>query len=417
MRSWLLDLGDLAGHGSLRAGRYEHIAEALVNEGHQVLRWAPTDLFASRELASATEKRIRVARNYAVQFVHSGGEHHPLDVAHGLANRLLARHLRKRMERESTPDVIVAAIPSLEWAATAIEFGRSRGVPVVVDVCKTWPEIELPARLKFAERVTQLATRRYDRLAEETCGGANLLVGSSESNLDWALDMAGREAVSGDVVLPAGCDVPLASPAAVHTKASELSDRGIELGAPICLCLGPFDGRHDLATVVESADRLHRIGRKDLQFVFCGEGTRSASLRRSAAKLKRVHFVNRVDAATLQALSPASVIGICAYRAGAMQGTPSEVFEYMARRMAVVSSVDGEAAQFLRRHECGVTYTAGLVNGLTNAINRIVLNPTQLESMRNQSLEVWSRNYQSSELAMQLVRHLTKLATAQRRAA
>jgi hypothetical protein len=89
----------------------------------------------------------------------------------------------------------------------------------------------------------------------------------------------------------------------------------------------------------------------------------------------------------------------------------------MSRRMAIVSSVEGETAQFLRRYECGVTYAAGLVNALTNAINRFLLDPVQLESMRQRAFESWANGFNSHDLYQRLALELAVLPQSQRRAA
>ena len=55
---------------------------------------------------------------------------------------------RRASRGESHPILIVAAIPSLEWAEAAVEFGRLRGIPVVIDVRDLWPDVfsECPAK-------------------------------------------------------------------------------------------------------------------------------------------------------------------------------------------------------------------------------------------------------------------------------
>ena len=64
-----------------------------------------------------------------------------------------------------------------------------------------------------------------------------------------------------------------------------------------------------------------------------------------------------------------------------------------------------------------VTYDTSSVNALTNAINRLILNPMLLESLRANASATWSSEYQASILNARLADHLASMAFVRRLAA
>lgn len=420
MRTWLLHIGEqLPVDGAVRSFRYGYLAQALADQGHEVLRWAPTFRHTDKTHRFTSDRRVEVGRNYAIQFVHAPGYRRNIGLARLMAYQALGQRVRRMMVREQRPDLIVAAIPSLEWAATAIEYGRSHSVPVVIDVRDLWPDVFLNALPRFARRAGSLALRHYSQLARRVCREADGLMAVSQGYLDWALAHAGRAQQPRDAVVPIGFEPVDIPPEQLARSVAALGERGIDPQRPSCLFAGSFERSYDLETVVDAAERLHKIGRKNLQFLLCGDGSRRESLERRAEKLKlrNVHFLGWVDPAMLQAAVSISSIGLCAYADDATQGLPNKCFEYMAGRLAVVSSLPGELAALLKRHECGLTYDAGSINALTNAVNRLILNPKLLESLRSHGYEAWSEHYRSRRIYAQFVEHLTSLALVHRQAA
>lgn len=146
MRVWLLHIGEeLPVDGTTRLFRYGYLARALTDRGHEVLRWAPTFRHATKKFRFSADARVSVWENYSIQFVHSPGYRRNAGFERLRTYRVLDRRFRELSTREPMPDLIVAAIPSLEWAAAATEYGRRHGVPVVVDVRDLWPDVFLNA--------------------------------------------------------------------------------------------------------------------------------------------------------------------------------------------------------------------------------------------------------------------------------
>lgn len=412
MRLWLLHVGEeLPVDGEVRPRRYGYLAQALGEAGHDVLYWAPTFRHLAKRHRFSSDRRVQIAPRYEIQFVHAPGYRRNISLERLRAYRILGQRLRELADREARPDVVVAAIPSLEWANAAVDYGRAHHVPVVIDVRDNWPDTylnALPAAVRAAGRVL---LRRHYRLARRACQRATALTAVSNTYLQWAVGLAGRPCGPRDRVMPLGFDLETAPADSLGDTAATLHERGIGPQRPIALFAGRFERSYDLDTVIEAARRLAAAGRTELQFVLCGDGSRAATLRRRASGLPNVQLPGWVDAPTLRAIASSATIGICAYAKDATQSLPNKPFEYMAHRLAVVSSLDGELAQLVAQHQCGVTYRAGDAESLTKCLTELLDSPQRLATMRSRAHEAWSRHYRSRDVYARFVDHLATLPT------
>jgi glycosyltransferase involved in cell wall biosynthesis len=417
MRVWLLHIGEqLPVDGPVRSCRYGYLAQALVDRGHTVLRWAPTLHHVNKRHRFPTDRLVTVSPNYAIQFVHSPGYRRNIGWKRLQAYRVLGRRFRELAERKPAPDLIVAAIPSLEWAVAAIDYGAAHGVPVVIDVRDLWPDVFLTALPNAARPIGRWALASYYHLARCACREANVLTAVSQSYLDWALRMAERRRGPRDLIVPLGYEPENISQAQLKEKLVWLRERGIDPREPTCLFAGQLERSSDVETVIGAAKRLNAAGQTKLQFVVCGEGSKSPIIARRARGLSNVHLLGWVDSATIQAAASFSVIGLCAYAGDALQSLPNKPFEYMANRLAIASSLPGELAKLVERHECGLTYQAGDTEACAAALSQLTSNSGLLEKMRINAYDAWTCHYRSRDIYARFVEHLTSMTEGARAA-
>ena len=418
MRIWLLHIGEhLPVDGATRLFRYGYLANAFQAAGHEVLRWAPTYSHIDKAHRFSEDCRVAINSRYAIQFVHSPGYRRNAGWERLRTYHVLGRRFRELATRQEQPDLIVAAIPSLEWADAAVDYGRTNQVPVVIDIRDLWPDVFLTALPMAIRRVGRYMLAPYYRLARRACSRANGLVGVSQSYLDWGLELAGRSRGPHDAVVPLGFEPHPTPDALLQDNVAKLRARGIDPRRPICMFAGLFERSYDVETVVRAARQLRASGREDVQFVLCGDGAKMPKMRRLAEGLPNVHLLGWVDLTMVQAVASIAEIGLCAYADGAMQSLPNKPFEYMAGRLAICSSLPGELTDLLHRHQCGTTYRAGDCRSMAGCLSTMLAAPDQLSRMRSAAYRVWSEKYRSQEIYARFVDQLTKLPTPTRAAA
>ncbi|MGD9633932.1 MAG: glycosyltransferase [Pirellulales bacterium] len=418
MKVWLLHIGeDLPVDGPQRLFRYGYLANALQAHGHSVLRWAPTFRHTTREQRFTTDRRVELTPHYSIQFVHAPGYRRTASLARLRHCHILGKRFGELVRRESPPDLIVAAIPSLEWADAATAYGRVHDVPTVVDVRDLWPDV-FPSALPYGTRsLSSLFLHSYRRMARRACSRADALCAVSETYLSWALKHAGRTRRVGDLAVPLGFEPADLPEDALHGRITELVERGIDPRRPICFFAGGFERHHDFDAIVGAARMLAARDTDNVQFVLCGGGSKLTAIRRQTAGMANFHLLGHVDAAMLRAVASISVIGLCAYAPGAMMSLGNKPYEYMAGRLALVSSLPGELAQLLDRHNCGLTYRAGDGDSLAGCIAELLQHPERLAAMRDNARATWASHYRSRDVYDWFVAGLTSVARTMVKAA
>jgi glycosyltransferase involved in cell wall biosynthesis len=418
MRVWLLHIGEhLPIDGTSRLLRYGSLARALEDRGHQVLRWAPTFHHATKTFRATSDRRIQVSDSHSIQLVHAPGYRRNVSLSRLRSYRVLGQRFRTLARQEARPDVIVAAIPSLDWAQAAVEFGKARNIPVVIDTVDVWPDVFANAFPPALRSLGRFALAPYFRMARQACREATALTAVSPSYLDWALRQARRSRRESDLVLPLGFEPTGSAESSRQLHLAELRHRGIDPARPICMFAGLFERSYDLETVIDAAKRLGQTDSPAVQFVLCGDGGKMDTIRRRAQGLSNVHLLGWVDADMLQVVGSIAQIGLCAYTPSAMQSLPYKPFEYMAARLAIASSLPGELDQLVESEACGMVYRAGDANSLARCIRDLLDQPERLESMRNNSYHAWHTKFRSRDIYSRFVDHIANVASLPAQAA
>ncbi|MEM9657060.1 MAG: glycosyltransferase, partial [Planctomycetota bacterium] len=331
--------------------------------------------------------------------------------------RVLRKRFRALAPDHPVPDVVVAAIPSLEWADAAIDYGRALQVPVVVDVRDLWPDVFPSALPRGFRSVGRLLLTPYARLARRVCQDADALSAISEGHLEWALRLSGRERTSWDKATPLGYEPPKLTEQQFQRELTALRRRGVDPGRPICYFAGALERHHDLVTVIDAARRIQAEGRLDVQFVLCGGGSQLSSLVRAAERVRDVHMLGWVDPPTLQTAARIAQVGLCAYSRGAKMGLGNKAYEYMAGRLALASNLPGELTRLIDEHQCGVHYEAGSSASLAKCLQELYGDRVALERIRDNARNLWRQHYRSRELYARFAERLELLHAKHRVAA
>jgi glycosyltransferase involved in cell wall biosynthesis len=304
------------------------------------------------------------------------------------AYRQLARRFRDIAPTLPKPNVIVAAIPSLDWAEAAVGFGQQHHIPVVVDVRDLWPDVYTNAVPAWCRSISTRILRPLFDQCRRICRGATAITGVSQSYVDWGVHRANRSATVLDRPYAIGYEAPVST---LGHAADRCQKHGIDPRKTICLFAGLFESTYDVSAVVDAARRLSH--RTDVQFVVAGRGRQLDIARSQVQDLTNVVFAGWLDRHDLMAIAEASAIGLCAYAQDATQSLPNKPFEYMASKLAIVSSLSGELATLIDRHGCGINYRAGDSAALANAIAKLADDKSLLCQQQHAAFELWNQSF------------------------
>jgi glycosyltransferase involved in cell wall biosynthesis len=293
-------------------------------------------------------------------------------------------------------DLVYATSPPLFVGAAGMVTALTRRIPFVFEVRDLWPESavalgELSSRraISAAEKLEQMLYKRATRVVAVTEGIRDRLLKRGIPAEKVAL-------------IPNGANTDLFTyqPVAGRGLSEEL---GLS-GKFIALYAGIHGVAQGLETIVRAAHLLR--DRKDVEFVFVGEGPRKAALMelsRSLA-LDNVRFLPEVPSEMMPSYLSAAGCAIVPLRdeplfRGAL---PSKMFEAWACSRPVVLSVAGEAADVVKEANGGIPTKPEDAEELARAVIYLQAHPDEAEAMGQSGRAYVERHYSRREQAGKL---------------
>ncbi len=397
---------------SARLLRCGILAQELARAGDEVTWWTSTFHHVRKENRFDRSRTVEVAPGLTIQMLHAPPYRRSVSWRRVRHNRRMAGAFLDATARVTArPDVIFAAMPSLELAEAAVGFGRGRGIPVVVDARDKWPDLYLNAVPGALRGLARPALATEFRRARRLFAGATGITAISESYLTWALAYAGRPRGSADGVFPLGFPVPELSRVEVQERAARLRERfAIPADALLCTFLGAFGSSYDLRTAIAAARLLRAAGEDRLRIVLAGTGELASRLQAEAADLPNVAFTGWLDEGDAWALLRASAVGLAPYTRQALQSLPNKAFEYMAAGLPTVSSLPGELQALLAEHAVGRQYQSGDPGTLAGALCWLADHPEERLAMGRRAEALFRERFSTPVIYPALARHLREVA-------
>ncbi len=385
------------------------LAQVLRAQGHTVTWWTSAFNHVQRRNRVRVSTTIDVDAGYRIRMLWAPEYRRSISLQRVRHNRAVATafQLESTASRES-PAVIFAAVPSLELAEQAVSVGRARGIPVVVDARDPWPDLYLTAFPRAVRAIARLALASEFRRARRIFSGATGVTAVSEEYLRWALGYAGRQRTALDGVFPIGYPMGDGAPTAIDQVMVDALRQRVSVGRDdmVVSFAGMFGASYDLETAVAAGRLLQETAGHRIRIIIAGDGDRAPQLRHAARTCATVSLPGWLHQAELAALLQVSDVGLAAYSSRARQSLPNKPFEYMAAGVPVVSSLAGELAVLLDKHEVGCQYRAGDAKSLADVLLWLSRHPAERKAMgaRARAL-VWSE-YRSEVILERLIAHL-----------
>ena len=415
MRIWLVTIGEplpTDGTGD-RLHRTGILAQTLAARNHQVLWWTSAFDHARKRHRVGDDAVVDVCANLRIWMMRSRGYRSNVSLGRMLDHVGLARGFARSARKQAPPDVIVAAMPTPGLALACANYGRAKGVPVIVDMRDMWPDIfvrAVPRALAFLARPAIWPMRRTLRLAASR---ATAIIGITEPFVEWGLSFARRprRPTDRDFALGYSRQTP---PQDALDKAQEFW-RSLGVGprddAFTACFFGYFGRQFELQTVIDAARTLQASDRK-FRFVLCGSGDNFDRYRRLAGGLTNVVFPGWVGSAGIWSLMRMSSVGLAPYISNAdfQASIPNKAVEYMSAGLPIASSLTGTLQKLLADNDCGLTYGNGKPAELADALRLMHDSPDRLKAMSANALALFERRFVAEKVYGEMADYIERIA-------
>jgi glycosyltransferase involved in cell wall biosynthesis len=306
-------------------------------------------------------------------------------------------------------EVLIASSPTLFSVVSAWVLSRRLGAPFVFEVRDLWPaifaELGVIRSRPLLRAIEGLEVGLYRRSA------AVVTVTRS-----FAAQIVGRGIDQAKVhVIPNGVDLELFAPG---PQDSALWHRlGLD-GKFVVLYCGAHGISHALGRVLQAALLLH--DRRELHFLFVGEGAEKAQLREEAEALglTNVTFLPGVERDQVPAFYRSAEVCLVPLRRVPLfrSFVPSKMFEIMACGRPILGAVEGEAAEILAASGAAVLVPPEDSRAIADAIHRLASEPALRAELAARGRPYAAAHYDRRALASDYAGLLERLVVASRSA-
>jgi glycosyltransferase involved in cell wall biosynthesis len=414
---WLVTVGEPlpSDNDNVRLLRTGALANALVESGNKVVWWSSTFDHSNKCQRFENDTTVDLGENYRLILLKGRSYSSNVSVNRVLNHREIAEKFASMAEGFSRPDVIVCSLPTLELSCEAGLYGRTHGVPVVLDIRDLWPDVFLdllPDSLKGIGRICLLP---MERQAARACRRATAIIGNSPAFVEWGVRHAGRAQGAQDQVFPFGYSSEPPPPDMQDTAFSFWKGCGIQRGDKVFTAcfFGTLGRQFDLETVIEAAKKLAG-GHRRFRFVICGTGDRLEEYKRISGDCGNILFPGWVGRAEIWTLMQLSQVGLAPYitKKGFSGNLPNKPLEYMSAGLPIVSSLRGYLADLLAERRCGLTYENGDIGELASVFKHLYDTPSDLDEMSQNASVLFHERYTAEQIYPRIVDYLGGVANS-----
>ena len=406
MKIWIFEIGEpLPLEGSVRLHRYGQFSKFLADKGHDVTWW--TSSFSHAPKKHFSEKDQDFPHGKATLRVICGlGYPRNVSLARIRHNKHFAQRISELMPKYDRPDLIIAPVPTIESAFAALEFAKSKNIPIVTDIRDHWPDELRDLAPKLLRTLAQLALFRSYQKMSYLCQNVTGIMGTSENELGFGLRFAKRDKSKNDLLFPHGYTPAIISSEKLNEAHSWCEQIGIKKENFNICYFGTMGKFFDLETVIGCARTLRD---QKIRFILAGDGSEKKKFMSLAQGLDNVIFPGWVDQPKIAAIMQRSKVGIAPYRLGTKMSLPNKPFEYMSGKLAILSSIQGELTPILVNDKCGLTYKADSTEDLRHAVFKLVNDANLTATMGENGYRVFTERFSTEKVFAQAERHLCQV--------
>jgi len=394
-------------HGS-RPHRVGMLSRSLELKGHSVVWWTTT--FDHQKKKYIFDSYSEVSHGgIRMSFLHPTTPYYKNVSIRRLVNHWqVGKCFKKKSNSCERPDLIFCAFPTIDLSYEAVKYGRKNKIPVVIDVRDLWPDIFLdpfPKSLKFFLKMFLI---NYHHKTQYIFRNCTAITSVSDGYLDFGLKCGNRVKTDLDKVFPLSY---LKSNSGTEVDQNFLDKGLLELNRhkerKIIWFSGTFGRTYDLIPVIKAAKEIQH--RKDILFVFSGDGEQAKKWKRKSGKAKNIIFTGWVDRVELSFLLKIATIGLMSYSKNSPQGLPNKIFEYLSSGTPILSSLEGESRDFIQENSIGFSYDSSDHKDFLNKLLSLVDDGELLETMSKRCKFLYKTKYSSEVVYNNLSNHLERV--------
>ncbi len=397
MNVWLFKIGEQTplDKGDPKLSRTAMLAEEFSKNGHQVVWWMSTYDHLTKSQRSFVDIVVEVRPGYQVRMLYSPGYQKNVSLQRLLDHHVFDRRLKKEIQGQPKPDVIIAAYPTIGACEALVRYALARGIPIFIDARDMWPDIfreYLPQSVRW---LYPLLFNKQISAAQFIFGKATGIVSITDEFIDWALTYTQRKRCTSDYVAALAYNKVTLPPDKVDEGAECWKNLGVTKEDQVICFFGVLSKKIDLRPVARAIPALSKKFPR-LKLVVCGSGDEMESLESLFTGCDNVLFPGWVDKVQILTLMQISSLGLAPYvadRPDFLISLPTKIIEYFAGALPVITSLKGVSLRVVTDNQCGAYYYDS--ESFVEAVSSFLGSSLTLDAAKERARNLYEEDYRS----------------------
>lgn len=412
MKVWIITVGEPLPieDGQERLLRAGILSKMLAEGGHDVTWWTSTFLHMKKIHVADHDRVVEVQSGLRLKLLRGLAYNRNISIRRLMDHWILGRKFARQAARETKPDVILCAFPTIELSLEAVRYGQRAGIPVVLDVRDLWPDIFLHLIPRRTAPLVRAMLSPYFSMTRQAFKGASAVVGISEGFVNWGVRRAERARNSHDRVFPMGYPTRQPTEKVISEAIQFWRDRGV-VGSDVfrIVFTGNIGRQFEFEPIVEIARRMQD---EPVQFVICGSGDFFDQLRHLSHGLPNIVLPGWIGSAEIWKLTRMSQAGLAPYHAeeSFTLSLPNKPLEYFSAGLPVISSLPGALRELLESNQCGWTYQNNDADGLETIVRRLMNDHDLQKRAGDNALRLFQSHFSAELVYSDMIEYLVELS-------
>lgn len=383
----------------IRLHRTGQLAEWLASHGHHV-EWVTNRFDHFRKLHRPGNDSQVIDEKFTVHLLRSPGYGRNVGPGRLLDHAILGREFRRRCTAWATPDVVVAAMPTIELTFEAVRWARAVGAASVVDIRDLWPDVfieRIPPTMRWAAR---RAFSGLQRKLNQALAHADAIISPNIEFIDWACQLGRRARGAMDLSFPLAYERREISQTERTEANAFWQSHGVRLedtDSPILVYAGSLSTGVDFLPIIEL---LRFRNASQVRIVICGTGEQQPGLQRMAVDHPNLFVPGWCSYSQLRVVMERSIVGLMPYRPSAnfLGAIPNKAAEYLAHGLPIAWTINsGPLAELIQANDIGVLYGHD-ARVLSAFITRLKQSQTERDSIRATALSIFRERFDAASV-------------------
>ena len=342
--------------------------------------------------------RKKIIKNlpYKVTYLHEPGYPKNVCLKRFWSHKVWAGNIKKYFETRKKPDVIYAAIPSLDGPLWVAKYCEKNNIRFVIDVQDLWPEaFQMVFRVPV---ISDIIFSPFRIRANGIYKRADAVCAVSDTYVNRALKVS-RKCKKGTTVF-LGTDLKKFDD--YSKKEAIIKKNDDEIWLAYCGTLG---SSYDLTCVI---DALSILDNSKIRFIVMGDGPKKEEFESYAKEKKiKVEFVGRLKYDDMCSLLSSCDITINPITHKAAQSIINKHADYVASGLPIVSSQENiEFRRLVYNYRMGYNCRNNDPNDMADKINKLIDNESLRKKMGENARKCAEERFDRTFTYMKLVEQI-----------